>query len=421
MSLSDDYQVEGQLSIFDLFNQDIWSGRTSQEHSAQTKEKTLDASLKKQQKSSVKAPLFLDLRGGGHLQVASWERGGPLLGEYMMHSFGESPKEENVSLLSQILEEHPHPKYSLSEKACLGILRRAETRGKKLPELLEITLKKQAGLLPSKNEQDACPRSEINQFSNSSGEDIAGTLDSNYYKGCGERQGVEREVVCQEIDNKRSPNKCLNSWDVQSKHIQSEEGIAESLYSGEYRYGGGESYVMQKCYGVCSYHSNSMLSDNPNSGFYEADTTRTLDNNGGNPCCNQDSIIVLEGNGSRPSYQCDGDSESDIMNTLNGTEHHAVCVGNGQLAQLRITDKVGALNCMHDQQAIMVTEPSKDTDSNMHNLTTYGLDRASFNQGRNALYDFAVEEEKAQPIVARGPGGVLTTQSEPCAQEITKG
>lgn len=246
-------------------------------------------------------------------------------------------------------------------------------------------------------------------------------MDSNYYKGCGERQGVEREVVCHEIDNKRSPNKCLNGWDVQSKHIQPEEGIAESLYSGECRYGGGESYVMQKCYGVSPYHSKGMLSDNPNVGFYEADTTRTLDNNGGNPCCNQGGIIVLEGNGSRLSHRGDGYSESDTMYTLNSTEHYAVCVGNGQLDQLRITDKVGALNCMHDQQAIMVTEPSNDTDSNKNNLTTYGLDRASFNQGRNALYDFAVEEEKAQPIVARGPGGVLTTQSEPCAQEITKG
>lgn len=27
-------------------------------------------------------------------------------------------------------------------------------------------------------------------------ETVAGTLDSNYYKGCGERQSVEREVVC---------------------------------------------------------------------------------------------------------------------------------------------------------------------------------------------------------------------------------
>ena len=32
-------------------------------------------------------------------------------------------------------------------------------------------------------------------IANSSGGGIAGTLDSNYFKGCGERQGVEREFV----------------------------------------------------------------------------------------------------------------------------------------------------------------------------------------------------------------------------------
>ncbi len=36
---------------------------------------------------------------------------------------------------------------------------------------------------------------------------------------------------------------CLNPWDVQSKHIQPPDGIAEALYSGECRYGGGESYA----------------------------------------------------------------------------------------------------------------------------------------------------------------------------------
>lgn len=40
--------------------------------------------------------------------------------------------------------------------------------------------------------------------------------------------------------------KCLNPWDVQSKHIQPEDGITESLYSGECRYGGGESYVLSQ-------------------------------------------------------------------------------------------------------------------------------------------------------------------------------
>ena len=153
MSVFDNYQCEGQMSIFDLLSQDTWSGKTYQEPSVQTKEKTSDVSLKKQRKSSVKMPLFLDLRTeNGHQAAALWAMGGQLLGEYMMHSFGECPSEENVSLLSQILEETPLPKYSLSAKACQGILRRAEKRGKKLPELLEKTLIKQSAF---KNEPES--------------------------------------------------------------------------------------------------------------------------------------------------------------------------------------------------------------------------------------------------------------------------
>lgn len=54
------------------------------------------------------------------------------------------PREESESTLSQILEAAPHQKYYLSEKACLGILRRAEKRGKELPEILKRALIKQA-------------------------------------------------------------------------------------------------------------------------------------------------------------------------------------------------------------------------------------------------------------------------------------
>lgn len=82
-------------------------------------------------------------KGGGTTQELSWETGGQLLGEYTMHSFGESPKEENVSLLSQILVEEAHPKYSLSAKACRGILNRANRRGKALPEVLRKALEAQ--------------------------------------------------------------------------------------------------------------------------------------------------------------------------------------------------------------------------------------------------------------------------------------
>lgn len=48
-------------------------------------------------------------------------------------------------------------------------------------------------------------------------------------------------------------------------------------------------------YGISSYHSNAMISDNPHSGIYEANTARTLDSlNCGYPGCNQGGMMVVE-------------------------------------------------------------------------------------------------------------------------------
>lgn len=66
-----------------------------------------------------------------------------MLGDFTMHSFGESPREERESRLSQILTDSAHPKYSLSARACSGILARAERRGKQLPEILKTALMNQ--------------------------------------------------------------------------------------------------------------------------------------------------------------------------------------------------------------------------------------------------------------------------------------
>ena len=151
MKVLDNYSCEGQMSIFDLLSQDSWSGKTSPEPLAQTKEKTLDVFLKKFAELKIKPPQYLCLKTtNGVQQDALWEMGGALLGEYMMRSFGEYPNEERESHLSQILEENPHPKYCLSAKACQGILNRANRRGKKLPEILEKALINQ--LTPLKSE-----------------------------------------------------------------------------------------------------------------------------------------------------------------------------------------------------------------------------------------------------------------------------
>ena len=52
--------------------------------------------------------------------------------------------------------------------------------------------------------------------------------------------------------------------------------------------------VKPVCFGISSFQSNAMLSDNPHSGIYEAKTSRTLDLNGGNPACNQGGICIAE-------------------------------------------------------------------------------------------------------------------------------
>ena len=48
-----------------------------------------------------------------------------------------------------------------------------------------------------------------------------------------------------------------------------------------------------RAFGVSSKTSHGMLSDNPKSGFYEAKTSRTLDQGGGNPTCNQGGICIV--------------------------------------------------------------------------------------------------------------------------------
>ena len=107
------------------------------------------AVIEERQKQRKQAfPMFFHLQTGGLLQDVFWETDGALHGEYLTHSFGESPSEDVESHLSQILEADARQKYCLSAKACKGILNRANRRSKGLPMELEQALKAQAGMQP---------------------------------------------------------------------------------------------------------------------------------------------------------------------------------------------------------------------------------------------------------------------------------
>ena len=93
--------------------------------------------------------LDLSRDAGNLLGEYYWEIHSPYVGEHLILNTGPAPRNvESVSSLSQILEANPPRKYYLTKKACLGILRRSEERGKQLPPQLELALKLQAGLIP---------------------------------------------------------------------------------------------------------------------------------------------------------------------------------------------------------------------------------------------------------------------------------
>jgi DNA (cytosine-5)-methyltransferase 1 len=76
-----------------------------------------------------------------------------------------------------------------------------------------------------------------------------------------------------------------------------------------------------------------MLSDNPHSGIYEAETARTLDGNCGNPACNQGGIVIV----SPRVYDARGNGNGEIVPTLTGdhqsrvTDYTTICLDVGHI------------------------------------------------------------------------------------------
>ena len=284
--------------------QDLLCGRMSTEPSPQTKEKTSGQSSKPSARS-MKPYLFLDLRSGSQ-QERSWGIITPSPGEDLTRNTGECPSEENVSTLSQILMDTVPEKYSLSPRACLGILRRASARGKELPPPLESSLRAQSVKLYENHGKDGRYTGPI---------EVAQGITA--YNGTG---GNNLPFVV----------RMREGCDGGGKGPLVQEDKTGTLGTSNDQY-----LFTPKAYGICSKESNAMKSDNPHSGFYEASTARTIDTSCQSPNKGQGGMAVV----------------------------------------------------------------------------AYGIDRAAFNQGKNALFDITIEEEMNSSLVAKGPSAVCYSTS----------
>ena len=134
--------------------------------------------------------------------------------------------------------------------------------------------------------------------------------------------------------------KCLTPWDCQSKRIYLPDGVYPTLPAMD-----------------CGGANNQAL-------IYEPLHQNTF-NGKERPCVidqTQASLFAAFMGGQGSKAGSIGYSEQvspTLKSVLSGsnenrvTDYTAVCVGNGQMHQTELGDKTGALNCMHDQQAVI--------------------------------------------------------------------
>lgn len=155
-----------------------------------------------------------------------WEDDGAWCGELTTRNTGECPNAVVVSRLSQILEETPHPKYNLTAKACQGILRRAERRGKDLPKLLKAVLIRQSqGTSPQERTEAPAPTEAPTSYAVR----IRGGCDGG---GKGALVQTEKSGTLGTGNDQTIFQSCITPWDCQSKRIFATSGEAPTLQGG---------------------------------------------------------------------------------------------------------------------------------------------------------------------------------------------
>ena len=406
-----------------MFDQDIWSGRMSAEVSQAPekadKVKTSELCWKSWQGLSKKESQFLDLRrGSGTPQESSSVMGGQLLGESRMPNIGaylnveeglhslltsedtmhlalflentnptEAPCEEIPSHLSDILEESPDPKYTLSAKACLGILTRASRRGKKLPPMLEEALI-----------QNVVEETEYGQ------KGIADTIEilREMRREIGEedlKEWVQRVFVLVQSEDVLLGEMCESCED-------SEDSDEQVLVEGD-----GEESNREEC--LCDLWSNGEIGDTsqrrePNEQLSEQLNLLMQKLSHENA---QKAVILY-----CLRIACEGEeSMSEALSAASEGQDIGAddCIGKSFTLKIRSGCEGGG------KGALIQTEKSA-TLSTLQDQTLFqpiiALDRASYNQGKNAQFYFEVSDKGINsPLVAKGPGAVCYTIDEKCA------
>ncbi len=196
--------------------------------------------------------------------------------------------------------------------------------------------------------------------------DTAPTVSATYGMGGNNQPFVVENTKCYDVrfTSEGTKNARQNVYETETART-----IDTGGNSPDSNQGGVAVVTEPKAYGICSKDSNSMKSNNPHSGFYSAETSRTLDENCGNPSCNQGGIAVVSVQGSmigrtdKNGPQGSGINE-DVSFTLNATDRHAVAFSQDAYNKYTESGKCCALRAcggMYGGSETLVYSTSKNS------------------------------------------------------------
>lgn len=166
--------------------------------------------------------------------------------------------------------------------------------------------------------------------------------------------------------------------------------------------------LVVQAYGICSKDSNAMKSDNPHSGFYEADTSRTLDGNGGNPSCNQGGIAVVEPGGMSAFHI----NQRDEVIDLQGKSGALMATRNMQMQTFVLQ---GSMIGRDDRNGPQGSGINEDVSFTLDATDRHAVAHPTYCTSKNSHFTRA-EKELANTLVAtdyKDPPVINDVQAEP--------
>lgn len=156
--------------------------------------------------------------------------------------------------------------------------------------------------------------------------------------------------------------------------------------------------VLVKTYRIGSYESEGMKSNNPTAGIKEVDKSNTLDLSGSNPARNQGGICisVLDMTHAQDVIRERNDGTVQTLNNRMGT-------GGNQVPLIYTFNRDASIK----NNMPIYEDKTSTLKSSTRLAVVYAIDRAAFNQGANAKYDFKISDNGINStLVARGPSAV---------------